>query len=157
MSGSNKRFKWRRRGHGTEQDFELNITSIIDCLTVLIAFVLVTTSFLSVGVLEAQVAANGDPQSEVQSEPVQVGINLTEGQTMVINVTGKLNHTYRLNPKAGKWNYDSLTDHLAMLKGEFPKLNTATLSADDTIPYRELVKSMDIARKAVPGLLLGGF
>ena len=39
------------------QDFELNLASLIDCFTVLITFLLASASFLSVGILDAGVAA----------------------------------------------------------------------------------------------------
>mgnify|MGYP003351965824 CR=1 FL=1 len=39
------------------QDFELNLASIIDCLTVIIAFLLLSSSFVSYGTLDTAVAA----------------------------------------------------------------------------------------------------
>jgi biopolymer transport protein ExbD len=44
-------------GGGNSQDADINLAPIIDCFTVLIAFMLVSASFLSIGVLDAGIAA----------------------------------------------------------------------------------------------------
>ena len=41
------------------KDFDLNLAPIIDCMTVLITFMLASASFLSIGILDAGVAAAG--------------------------------------------------------------------------------------------------
>ena len=51
--------RFRKRAHAEgEQDFELNITSIIDCFTVLIAFILTSASFISIGIIDADAFRN---------------------------------------------------------------------------------------------------
>ena len=43
-------------------DFELNLASMIDCFTVLIAFLLASSSFLSIGALDVSVIGASAPQ-----------------------------------------------------------------------------------------------
>lgn len=153
------RFSGGRFGRGPGgQDFEINLAPIIDCLTVLIAFVLVGASYLSVGILEAGVATAGAVQSvEDHKSPVQVSITLHEDHSMAVLVTGSVNRAHRISPKGGGWNHDALIDRLAVVKGTWPKLNSVVLTADNDVDYRDVIKSMEITRKAIPIVNLGGF
>ncbi len=60
--------------HGEhEQDFELNLASIIDCFVVLIAFILVSTSFFSIGIIDAEVAgASTTSESTSEITPITI-------------------------------------------------------------------------------------
>src|SRR4051812_14599722 len=64
---------------GSGQDIDLNIAPIIDCFTVLITYLLVSASFLSLAVLEVGVAASGDmaPPVEVPLKPVDPPLSLS--------------------------------------------------------------------------------
>jgi biopolymer transport protein ExbD len=54
-----------RKSKGASQDFDLNLAPIIDCITVLIAFILISTSFISIGLLDAGIATE-TAQQEVK-------------------------------------------------------------------------------------------
>ena len=60
---------------GVELDFDLNLAPIIDCFTVLITFLLISASYISINIIEASVAS-----VEVSSEPSTAaasGVSLT--------------------------------------------------------------------------------
>ncbi len=150
--------KFRRSHSESEQDFELNLASIIDCFTVLIAFLLVSASFVSIGVLDAEVAASGSEVTEKEDSPVQLVIDLKSDRSILVYLSGQINRIHRIQAKTrGEWNFDALTDRLAIVKGEWPALKSATLLADNKVAYRDVVKSMEVARLAVPTVNLGGF
>ncbi len=158
-AASSARFGGRfGKGFVSGQDFDLNLAPIIDCLTVLIAFVLISASYLSVGVLEAGVAASGATQQVDVTSPVSLSIDLRRDHSILVTLSGK-KHRSHVVPAApgGRWNYDALTDHLAFVKSEWPMLKQAVLMAENDVDYREVVKSMEITRKAVPSVFLGGF
>jgi biopolymer transport protein ExbD len=151
-----------RRGRtDTSQDFELNIASIIDCFVVLITFMLASASFLSLGILDAGIAAAGSSATPGTPPPVNVVIELRENRDLVVKVTGKQNTTTTLQAKTAEkgreWNYENLTVQLAGLKLNFPAVTGATLVADNKVEYKEVVKSMEVVRKSLPVVLLGGF
>jgi biopolymer transport protein TolR len=140
------------------QDFELNLAPIIDCMTVLIAFVLISASYISIGVLEAGVAASGATQTTKNDSPVSLALSLRRDHTIMVMLSGKAHRSQVIPAGAdGQWNYNALTDHLAYVKSEWPQLKQAVLMADNEIDYREVVKSMEVTRKAVPSVFLGGF
>jgi biopolymer transport protein ExbD len=130
---------------------------VIDCFVVLIAFLLASAAYLSIGILDAGIAAAGATAAPGDPPPVQLTVELKENFAMDLRVTGKLNRTVTLAPKEGTWDYAALTEQLASVKQQFPGTSALTLQASDRIQYREIVKSMEVARKTLPAVLLGGF
>ena len=139
------------------QDFELNIASIIDCFTVLIAFMLASTSFLAIGILDAGVAAAGNTATDSTPPPVNVTLQLTGSRDLEVKWSGKETNSVRIPAKSGKADYDAMTSALASVKSRWNGVNAVTLSADNTVEYRDVVQAMDVARKTLPVVLLGGF
>jgi biopolymer transport protein ExbD len=140
------------------QDFELNLASIIDCFTVLIAFMLASASFLSIGILDAGVAAAGAQAATSDKPPsVNLTVELAKDHKMVLKLSGKSTSNTPIEAKSGAWNYEELGRSLASTKGRFSDLNAVTLTADNSIEYKDVVKAMEAIRKTIPVVLLGGF
>ena len=139
-----------------DQDFELNLASIIDCFTVLITFMLASASFLSVGIMDAGIAA-GAPSTTAAAPTVQVSIELKADHVIQIVTSGKSSNKQTLQAKSEGWDYEGLTALLQGYKGKWPDLSAATLVAENTVEYRDVIKAMDQTRKILPAVLLGGF
>ena len=139
------------------QDFELNLASIIDCFTVLIAFMLASASFLSIGILDAGVAAAGAQAAPGTPSPVNITVELGEAGKLSLKLTGKANSTQVIAAQAGKADYASLTRSLASVHGKYADVNALTLTADNSVQYKDVVKAMEEIRKTIPVVLLGGF
>ncbi len=142
-------------------DFELNLASVIDCLVVLIAFVLISASVASVGILESHVASAA-PGSEAKEAQTELVVSLKNVHAFEITVSGEKKgkaekRAYVISSGKSDWDYSRLTDRLAFIKGEWPELKSAVLIADNGIAYRDVIKAMEITRLAVPSILLGGF
>ncbi len=147
-------------GHrGTpHQDFELNLASIIDCFTVLIAFMLATASFLSIGIFDAGVAAAGAQQASATPPPVHVAVELRKDFSVEVKIQGKENRTWTLAAtKDGSWDYPALTAQLEDIKKRWPELSATTLQAQDLVEYNHVIKTMEVTKKTLPLILLGGF
>src|SRR4051794_30235096 len=110
-----------RRGGGG-QEFDLNLAPIIDCFTVLITFMLVSASFLSIGILDAGVAAPSSAAANPNDKPpaLLVQVNIDRDQIMELKVSGKLTRTVKLSAVEGKPDYGSLNRELASLKTKYP-------------------------------------
>jgi biopolymer transport protein TolR len=159
-AGPSKRRGRFLRSSGTTQDFELNLAPVIDCLTVLITFVLISASYVSVGVLQAEIAvASTSPQAE-QKKPddEMLTVELKDDHSILVRLTGKRNKVSKINPNADRsWNYNALTNSLAVAKNEMPGISSLILNADSDVDYREVIKTMELARKTAPSVLLGGY
>jgi len=145
--------------HGNQsQDFELNLAPIIDCFTVLVTFLLASSAFISIGLLDAGIAAGGATTPEDKAPPsVQVSVELQPSHKIEIKVTGKANQTFDIVPTNGVWDYDKLTAQLNTLKQKYPDLGGVTLKADENVQYGEVIVGMENIRKSLPAVLLGGF
>jgi biopolymer transport protein ExbD len=140
------------------QDFELNLASIIDCFTVLIAFMLASTAFLSIGILDAGVAAAGNTATDNSAPPpVNLALQLSATKGLTIKVSGKVNTTETVASNNGAWDLEQMTGKLNALHQQWPTVNAITLTADNTVEYQDVIKTMDTVRKTIPVVLLGGF
>jgi biopolymer transport protein ExbD len=141
-----------RRG-GMAQDFELNLAPIIDCFTVLIAFMLASASFLAIGIFDAGANAAGAAASQSQApDPVSIQVEIKGLSRFEVRVTsGKSTSKSEFNTR------ETLRGELNRLKKEWPQLQTATLSADDSVEYKEVILTLAELRSQFPATLLGGF
>jgi biopolymer transport protein ExbD len=144
-------------GNNGGQDFDLNLAPIIDCFTVLITFMLVSASFLTIGILDAGVEAAGQTASNAKPPEVTIQLTLKPANSFDLKVTGKGNLSTNIQAKDGKWDLDRLRAELDGVKKRWPASDSLVLSAGDQIEYRDVVQAMDAARKIFPGVLLGGF
>jgi biopolymer transport protein ExbD len=133
------------------QDFELNLASIIDCLTVIIAFLLLSSSFVSYGTLDTAVAA---PQgqtsggSEGQPQAVTLAVSLRDSDHVDLEVSGARTEKRRISRA-------SLKQELESMKAKFPGLNGIVLTAAARVEYRDVIRGMDEARQVFPAVALG--
>lgn len=157
--------------NGKGQDFELNLASIIDCLTVLITFLLASASFLSIGIFEAGIAAGGESaSSEGQTPGVQLTIELKENKEIQLKLTGKLNQVFTFpsnqqtpgqsnshSDEMKDWNFSEMKEKITSLRSQWPDLKQAILVADNSVEYQEVVKAMENLKEKIPQVYLGGF
>lgn len=136
---------------GAAQDFELNLASIIDCFTVLIAFMLATASFLSIGIIDAGIAAGGTEAKSKEPPPVVLTIEIKQDLGITIKASGKTNQSFSASNK------EELAGRLAQIKSQWPTLQAATLVADNKVEYKEVIGTMEVIRKQIPAVMLGGF
>jgi len=132
-------------------DFDLNLAPIIDCFVVLITFMLASASFLSISIFDAgfaPVAAVGDPVPP----PVTLTLNIkAKDAGYTVTVKGKMNSVtdFKTPEEAGQ--------ALKQIREKFPAVDSVTLTADDSVSYEGVVKTMEKVRPVIPAMILGGF
>jgi biopolymer transport protein ExbD len=146
-------------GRGSEsQDFELNLASIIDCFTVLIAFMLASTAFLAIGIMDAGVAAAGSTSTNTTPPAVNITVEIAKDHTLAIKVTGKVTETIPVAAaKDQAIDFNAMSTQLAALKTKWADVQAVTVLGENTVEYQDIVQTMDAARKTLPVVLLGGF
>ena len=144
---------------GSEQDFELNLASIIDCFTVLITYLLVSASFITLGTLDITVATPSDLAQPQDPQPadVAVTIRLAAGGALKIEISGRENRSIDLPARqAGEIDLEGLDTRLNQLHSQYPALDGAQVAADDSIRYRQLVQVVERSRAVLPKVALTG-
>ena len=131
------------RHHKRHETAEINLTSMIDMMTILVFFLLVHGGFVRLALLElnlpaAQTQASEQPPSfqleiTVRSSGIEVG-DRTVGLLSKIDKTDK------------GYDFAQLTEYLTKLKKQFPEKTDATLLLEADIPYDVLVAVMDHVR-----------
>lgn len=144
---------------GTENnpDFDLNLAPIIDCFTVLITFMLISASFLAVGILDAGAGVMTQPVAGETPPPVAVEVQLHDQYRATVKLTGKSTQNYELTAKNGAWDMEGLDKALAEIKAKWPTTDSVVLSANDTVEYLHVIQFMEKIHKTIPGIALGGF
>lgn len=139
-------------------DLDLNIVPVIDCLTVLITFLLVSASFISIGMIgtgaasfSEKAAATTDPRHDVL-----LSVRMGAQGGWLLRLTGRKVVTVSVPPWAdGRRDYEGLTAAIEKAREEFPELGEAAVSADPSIEYREVVRAVETVRRQVPKVYVG--
>ena len=148
-------------GHsGSSQDFDLNLAPIIDCFTVLITFLLISASFLSIGILDAGISAPGaQTATDPQGPAVDLTLKITADRKYRIKIEGAQGGSKAQEeglPGSKPLDVAALSTRLQSLHHQYPKVDVLTLAADETIEYRDIVVTLAAARKVFPAVLIGG-
>ena len=134
------------------QDFELNLASIIDCLTVIIAFLLLSSSFVSYGTLDTAVAAPQGSTSTAadagKARQLSLSVVLRASGQVDLEVSGSRSEKRSIARSA-------LRPELEALKQKYPGLDGIVLTAAPRVEYREVIRGMDDACVVFPAVALG--
>lgn len=142
--------------HG-EQDFELNIASIIDCFTVLITYLLISASFVAMGVFDVNVADQTvETRRNNPGAPVDLTIQLQMDGALKLHVAGQENRTlaFPFIPGTGR-DYASLQATLKTLKEKYPDVSSSVVSAQGPVEYHEVIRTIESVREFFPEVSVG--
>jgi biopolymer transport protein ExbD len=136
----------RRRQESFDTDIMhvLNLTPMMDILTVLVVFLLVTAVFMSITIMELSIPASaGGAASGRQDVNIEViirktGLQIADGSTVQATIPNK----------DGAYDIAQLTRLLVRLKEQYPEKQEATVLTEPTIEYDYLIQVMDAVRFA---------
>lgn len=150
-------------GGGGDGDVELNLAPIIDCFTVLITYLLVTASFISLAAVDVGVSATGTaaPPTEENPAPPPMVMTLelaTTGDVEIAVRGGVANKEYkfRVPAKGGQRDDEGLIARLEDVKSRWPSLKEASVSAEPTVVYKDVVRVIRKIQEAMPKVFIAG-
>ena len=124
---------------------EINLTSMIDMMTILVFFLLVHGGFIRLAVLQLNLPS---AQSTAQPEPPAFELEITVRESSIDigdRSSGLIN---RVEKTESGYDYVQLTDYLRSIKQQYPTKEEATVLVEPYIPYEVLVAVMDRVRVA---------
>ena len=137
-----------RRRKGMQENPELDITTFLNLMVILIPFLLISVVFSRVTILELSVplGAGGSaivkPTLTVEVVVRKAGLELANGSNVVATIP----------LEDGQYNLDRLSEMLTRLKKDYPKKEDATVLMEPDIEYDSLIQIMDRVRQTeVPG------
>ena len=134
-----RRHHYRRR---TTEAYEIDVTTFLNLMVVLIPFLLITAVFSRMTIVElnlpsstAGVVANAD-RFRVEVIVRDAGIEITNGTSVIASI-----------PKMdGEFDLETLSDFMVELKRDYPREDSAAVLMEPHIPYDYLIRVMDIVR-----------
>ena len=137
----------RQESSDTDIMHVLNLTPMMDILTVLVVFLLVTAVFMSITVMELSIPtsaarpAPGKPNIAIEVIIRKTGLQIANGSTVQAE----------LPKKDGKYDIELLSKMLVQLKEQYPEKQDATVLTEPTIEYDYLIQVMDAVRGGEAG------
>ncbi len=121
----------------------LNLTPMMDILTVLVVFLLITAVFMSVTIEELSVpTAAGGPGSQpnfaIEVIVRKAGLEIANGRSVEAAIP----------KKDDKYDIEQLSKMLIRLKSQYPQKEDATVLMEPDIKYDYLIEVMDALREA---------
>ena len=135
------------RHHKRHDVAEINLTSMIDMMTILVFFLLVHGGFIRLAMLELNLPS---AQSEPSKTPptFQLEITVREGGIEVGDRSSGVLSRIEKSAAGGGYDLAKLTEYLTRVKQQFPDKTDATLLLEPDIQYDSLVAVMDRIRVA---------
>ncbi len=129
-------------------DAVINVVPAIDLLSCCITFLLYTAVWTQISRLQVQQLGMGAPEPEQQQQQKTQIVTLTVGERgFSLATSGGTNvdipNLGRAADGAVQYDLKGLLDQLKRLKGDYPDQSAITVSAEDTVPYGDLVQVID--------------
>ena len=135
-----------RRQHHYRRRFkvtsELDVTTFLNLMVVLIPFLLITAVFSRIAVVELNMpAASGNSSADKPAFRVEVivredGLEIGNGKAVIAAI-----------PKQdGEYDLGRLSQYMVSLKEDYPDTESASVLMESTIPYDYLIQVMDVVR-----------
>ena len=127
---------------------ELDITSFLNLMLVLVPCLLISAVFSRMGILELNLPAGAGEGDKVNKPKLQIevivrekGIEIGNGKTILVRMPK--------TKELGKYDTRMLTEYLLKIKAEYLQKKDATILLEPDIHYEHLVTIMDTVRTAV--------
>jgi biopolymer transport protein ExbD len=135
-----------RRHKRIKQEADLDITSFMNLMIVLVPVLLLNMVFAQTAVLDLKLPL-GDSIGGVSSQDVSIEVTIrAKGMQVVVAAGGASRLVGDIPIVANKQNYKKLSEVLQQVKKSFPEKKDVVLLATPNVDYQTLVAVMDTAR-----------
>jgi len=134
-----RRHHYKRR---TKPAHELDVTTFLNLMVVLIPFLLITAVFSRVTIVELNLpssaanSSNADGGFTPEVIVREVGIEISNGKQVIATIPNE----------EEEFDLDTLSDYMVELKRTYPAQDSAAVLMEAQIPYDYLIQVMDIVR-----------
>ncbi len=134
----------RRRSR--QEAGELNITSFMNLMVILVPFLLITAVFSRMAILEIYIPAAENQTSEKRPD-LQLEIIVRSHTLELRDKSSDLSRTFPFGGEKNDWK--PFSDLLLELKTRYPKVENVTLLLEPDVDYQALITVMDRVRSTV--------
>jgi biopolymer transport protein ExbD len=132
---------YRRR---TEEPAELDMTTFLNLMVVLVPFLLITAVFSRITIVELDLPSSTsggpptDPGFRVEVVVREAGLEISNGKTVIAAIPNV----------DDEYDTATLSEYLMSLKRDYPDKDDASVLLEPSIPYDYLIRVMDVVRSA---------
>lgn len=135
--------------HDKDLNFEINILPILDILSVLICFLLLTAVWVQIGTLDTRQAI-GDNSTAGAENPPSLWITVdTQGavQLSMRDLPNKKTYEEQIRSSDRGVNWEVLEAKIQALKQQWPDLKTGVVRPEAQASYGDVIRIMDQLKK----------
>lgn len=136
-----RRHHYKRR---SKDEFELDVTTFLNLMVVLIPFLLITAVFSRLTIIELDLpstaggATSSDAGFRIEVIVREPGIEISNGKAIIASIP----------KKDDEFDLQTLSEFMIELKQEYPDHDEASVLMEPRIPYDYLIQVMDVVRSA---------
>ena len=136
-----RRHHYRRR---TKQSMELDVTTYLNLMVVLVPFLLITAVFSRISIVELSLPSESGGQAS--DAPVfRVEVIVREESLEIGNGTSVIAAIPNVD---GEYDLPALSEHMIALKRQYSDVDAASVLLEPRIPYDYMIQVMDAVRSA---------
>lgn len=134
-----------RRRKSREMEADLDMTTFINLMVVLLAFLLVTSAFTELSQLQVNLPSGGTGAGGDQArKPLVLEVSIYKDQLIV---SDRQSGPLKIIPAtATGQDYKALNSYLVSVKASYPAITEITLLLEPTTDYDTLIHTMDTVR-----------
>jgi biopolymer transport protein ExbD len=135
-----RKHHYRRRSK--EQPNELDVTTFLNLMVVLVPFLLITAVFSRIAIVELNLpSTSGSSASNAEEFRLEVivresGLEIGNGKSIIA----------ALPKQDGEYDLKTLSGYVVSLKEDYPTKDAASVLLEPSIPYDYLIQVMDVVR-----------
>ena len=135
-----RKHHYRRRSK--EQPNELDVTTFLNLMVVLVPFLLITAVFSRITIVELNLPANASasagspPEFRLEVIVRESGLEIGNGKSIIA----------ALPKQEGEYDLETLSSYVVSLKEDYPAEESASVLLEPSIPYDYLIQVMDVVR-----------
>jgi biopolymer transport protein ExbD len=141
-----RKHHYRRRSK--EQPNELDVTTFLNLMVVLVPFLLITAVFSRIAIVEltlpssSSVSTGEQPDFRLEVIVRESGLEIGNGKSIIA----------ALPKQDGEYDLQTLSSYVVSLKEDYPAQEAASVLLEPTIHYDYLIQVMDVVRSVrIPG------
>ena len=135
----------RSRSKTRDTNPELDITSFMNLMVILIPFLLLNAVFTQVAVLQVAMPNDGSGAAPEVKKPLVLEVMVYKDRLLVADrQTGPMK-TIALNAK-GEHDFKALNEYLREVKTQYPTVTEASILLEQDTVYDKLIQTMDAVR-----------
>ncbi|HEX6592364.1 MAG TPA: biopolymer transporter ExbD [Moraxellaceae bacterium] len=134
-----------RRRKPREMEADLDMTTFINLMVVLLAFLLVTSAFTELSMLQVNLPSGGSGAGAADTrKPLVLEVSIYKDQLIV---SDRQSGPLKIIPATEKGqDYKALNEFLTNIKSSYPAITEITLLLEPTTDYDTLIHTMDTVR-----------